>query len=285
MTAVAAEPLTTGGGVYSRRHFPGQDLVVAVFMGIIGFVVGSAVVGATIAQGLDYTSKSDQNDVSFVLGCLFGVAAFLIGLGFLGHPLRRMLGHRVEHHEIDEGGIERYFRMCTDHKVVGIQYFFGVMFFFFVAGLNAMFMRTQLLFPTETVVSANQYISLVSLHGTMMMQMMSAVIIGPIGNYFVPIMIGAKRMAFPRLEALSFWLVPAASLILLSSLAIGGFPTGWTGYASLADQAKVGMDCYLLSFALIAIALAIVGFNMVATIVTMRAPGLTWGRLPIFVWA
>ena len=71
-----------------------------------------------------------------------------------------------------------------------------------------------------------------------MIMMTSAVILGPFGNYFVPIMIGARRMAFPRLEALSFWLVPAAGLILLSAIAFGGFPTGWTGYAPLADQAQ-----------------------------------------------
>ncbi len=110
-----------------------------------------------------------------------------------------------------------------------------------------------------------------------MIMMMSAIIVGPFGNYLVPILVGAQRMAFPRLEALSFWLVPCSGIILLSSIGLGGFPTGWTGYEPLADQAKIGMDCYCLAFALIAISLTIVGFNMIATIVTMRAPGLSWG--------
>jgi cytochrome c oxidase subunit 1 len=100
----------------------------------------------------------------------------------------------------------------------------------------------------------------------------------------VPIMIGARRMAFPRLEALSFWLVPPAGLILLSAVAFGGFPTGWTGYAPLANEARGGMDAYLFSFALIGLSMTIVGANMLATVLTMRAPGLSWSRLPIFVW-
>ncbi len=285
MTTALVESQTPSAQIYSRRHFPGQDLLVAVILGILGFLVGSAVVGDHIAGAFDFVSETDQSDVSFVIGTLFGVVGFLAGLGFFGYPLRRLLGLPVEAHETDMGGVERYFRVCTDHKVVGIQYLFGGIFFFFVAGLQAMYMRTELLSPNDNVVSAENYISLVSLHGTMMIMMMSAIIIGPFGNYFVPILIGAQRMAFPRLEALSFWLVPCSGIVLLSSIGLGGFPTGWTGYEPLADQAKIGMDCYCLAFALIAISLTIVGFNMIATIVTMRAPGLSWGRLPIFVWS
>ena len=108
-----------------------------------------------------------------------------------------------------------------------------------------MFIRTELLTPNEHAWPAGQYLTLVGLHGTMMIMMTSAVILGPFGNYFVPIMIGARRMAFPRLEALTFWLVPPAGLILLSAIAFGGFPTGWTGYAPLADEARAGMDAYI----------------------------------------
>jgi cytochrome c oxidase subunit 1 len=97
-------------------------------------------------------------------------------------------------------------------------------------------------------------------------------------------MIGARRMAFPRLESLSFWLVPPAGIIMLSAVALGGFPTGWTGYAPLANEARAGMDAYLFAFGLIGLSMTIVGTNMIATVLTMRAPGLTWSRLPIFVW-
>ncbi len=98
-------------------------------------------------------------------------------------------------------------------------------------------------------------------------------------------MIGAKGMAFPRIEALTFWLLPMAGVILFSAVWVGGISTGWTGYPTLADQAQRGMDSYIVAFALIAISLILVGINMIATIVNMRAPGLTWQRLPIFVWS
>jgi cytochrome c oxidase subunit 1 len=85
-------------------------------------------------------------------------------------------------------------------------------------------------------------------------------------------------------EALTFWLVPAAGLILMSAIAFGGIATGWTGYAPLAEEGRAGMDAYVTAFILIAISLTLVGLNLLATIVTMRAPGMSWTRLPIFVW-
>ena len=148
-----------------------------------------------------------------------------------------------------------------------------------------MLIRTELLHNTPTAVGPNQYISLVGEHGTMMMGMMTSGILGPFANYFVPLMIGARRMAFPRIEALTFWLLMAAGFILTSTIFFGGFPTGWTGYEPLNDQAVMGMDSYIIFFALVGISMCLLGLNMIATIITMRAPGLTWSRLPIFVWS
>jgi cytochrome c oxidase subunit 1 len=91
-------------------------------------------------------------------------------------------------------------------------------------------------------------------------------------------------MAFPRIEALTFWLLMAAGAILTTTIFFGGFPTGWTGYEPLNDQANAGMDAYIVFFALVGISMTLLGLNMIATIVTMRAPGLTWSRLPIFCW-
>ena len=119
----------------------------------------------------------------------------------------------------------------------------------------------------------------------MMMMMMTSVILGPFGNYLVPIMIGSKRVAFPRLEALSFWLTPCAYVILLSSFLLGGFPTGWTGYAPLSIQAGEGMDSYAFAFGLMGISIILAGFNIIVTIICYRAPGMRWSRLPMFVWA
>ncbi|MGH3199138.1 MAG: cytochrome c oxidase subunit I, partial [Streptosporangiaceae bacterium] len=121
--------------------------------------------------------------------------------------------------------------------------------------------------------------------GTMMIMMMSSVILGPFGQYFAPLLIGSKRMAFPRLEALGFWLTPAAYVILLSGILFGGFPTGWTGYAPLATQATTGMDSYYFAFALMGFSMIMAGFNMIVTIINYRAPGMRWSRLPMFIWS
>jgi cytochrome c oxidase subunit 1 len=167
---------------------------------------------------------------------------------------------------------------------VALQYFVAVIFFFFVGGLNAMLIRGELTSSNATFIQAGNYLTLVSLHGTMMLMMMSAAVLGAFGNYLVPLMIGARRMAFPRVESLTLWLTALAGCILLTAIFLGGFPTGWTGYAPLSDQARAGMDAYIVSFALIGISLALVGLNMIATVLTMRGPGLTYNRLPIFVW-
>src|SRR5438132_4182132 len=281
------------------RGVVGFNLLTAILLGIGGFFLG-AWIGGQIAVGHDYLLGTNQNDAGLFMGYLFGTIGWLAGLGFFNYPLARMLGWPAGGYTYEErtfvatrwptgryekgGAIGQYFRLSTNHKVIGIQYFFGVGIFFFIVGLNAMLMRTELLRPVERAWPAGQYLSLMSLHGTMMIMMTSAFILGPFGNYFVPIMIGARRMAFPRIEALTFWLVPAAGLILMSAIAFGGIPTGWTGYSPLADQARAGMDAYVMAFLLIALSLTLTGINLLATILTMRAPGLTWSRLPIFVW-
>jgi cytochrome c oxidase subunit I len=261
----------------------GFNVLSAIVLGILGFFVG-AWIGDRIAAGHDYLIGTDQNDVAVFMGYLFGTVGWLAGLGFLNYPLSRMAGRpaSLRHHEF--GGVGRYFRLCTDHKVVGIQYFFGVGIFFFIGGLNAMLMRTELLRPVEHPFSAGQYLSLVGLHGTMMIMMTSAFIVGPFANFLLPLMIGARRLAFPRIEALTFWLTPLAGLVLMSAIAGNGFPTGWTGYAPLMVQARSGMDAYIFAFILIGTSLTLLGLNLLTTVLTMRAPGLTWSRLPIFVW-
>ena len=104
-----------------------------------------------------------------------------------------------------------------------------------------MLIRTELLTPNAAgLAGRQQYLSLVGLHGTMMMGMMTSGILGPFANYFVPLMIGARRMAFPRIEALTFWLLMAAGSILMSTIFFGGFPTGWTGYEPLERPGEHG---------------------------------------------
>jgi len=266
------------------RRFVGFNLLSGVVLLIVGFYFGWWLGHQIHAESLEFIEDTNQNDVALMLGYLFAVIGFLIGLGFANYPLARMLGKERSHHANEEGGRERYFGLCTDHKVVGIQYLFGIGLFFFIAGMNAMLIRAELLRPSPQLIPAGSYLTLVSLHGTMMMGMMTSGVLGPFANYFVPLMIGARRMAFPRVESLTFWLLMAAGVILMSTIFFGGFPTGWTGYAPLNVQANWGYDSYIFFFALVGLSMTLLGLNLIATIITMRAPGLSWGRLPMFCW-
>ena len=263
----------------------------AVHTGLLGAVVGYLIgnwlghlvqsTSANFAQGL-----SDTRDWPVVLGYLFGTVGWLAGLGVFNDVFRLMAGKPlpdIEH--APAGGLAKYFRYTLDHKVVGIQYLFGMIVYFLTGGLFAMAIRTELLSPTNHIMSASSYLMVVGEHSTMMMMMMSSVVLGPFGQYFAPIMIGSKRMAFPRIEALGFWLTPPAYVVLLSSILWGGFPTGWTGYAPLSIQSSPGMDGYAVAFGLMGISMILAGFNIIVTYINYRAPGMRWSRLPMFVWS
>jgi len=266
------------------RRLVGFNLFSAVILGVVGFYVGWWLGHLFESSSIAYFDDTGQNDIALFIAYFTGVLGFLVGLGFANYPVQRLLGKPASLREKETQGNGRYFGLCTDHKVVGIQYLIGIGVFIFIGGLNAMLIRFELLTPTQHGWNANNYLTLVGLHGTMMMGMMTSGIIGPFANYLLPVMIGARRMAFPRIEALTFWLLMAAGTILMTTIAFGGFPTGWTGYAPLNDQANMGMDAYIAFFALVGLSMTLLGLNMIATVITMRAPGMTWGRLPIFVW-
>jgi cytochrome c oxidase subunit I len=254
---------------------------------VLGYIIGHWL-GNMLSSSYARNALSDMNDFPLVLGYVFGTVGWLGGLGVFNDLFRQMLGKPVpvleEEHEAATG-VARFFRYSLDHKVVGIQYLVGMIIYFCTAGLFAMAIRTELLSPTYHVFNASTYIEIVGEHGTMMMMLMSSVVLGPFGNYLMPLMIGSKRMAFPRLEALSFWLTPAAFIVLLSGVLVGGFPFGWTGYAPLSVQASEGGDAYAVAFALMGISIILAGFNIIVTVINYRAPGMRWSRLPIFVWS
>jgi cytochrome c oxidase subunit 1 len=261
----------------------------AFHTGLIGAVLGYVLghfLGNFVASGYVHVGTSSQNDFAIVLGYAFGVVGWLAGLGVFTDLLRQMVGRPARNGEEALGdGLAKYFRYSLDHKVVGIQYLVGMIGYFLTGGLFAMAIRTELLSPSYHVFSPGNYVMIVGEHGTMMMMLMTSVILGPFGNYLVPLMIGSKRVAFPRIEALSFWLTPAAYIILLSGVMFGGFPTGWTGYAPLSIQATQGMDAYAVAFGVMGISVILAGFNIIVTIICYRAPGMRWSRLPMFVWA
>jgi cytochrome c oxidase subunit I len=282
-----------GGSVprpWWRRPAIHTAIIGAVIGYTLGHLLGDWLTGATgAANQYPNVALSDSEDWPIVLGYLLAIVGWLAGLGVFNDVIRQVTGrppaiaNGLPEHETS--GLARYFRYSLDHKVVGLQYLVGMIIYFCTAGLFAMAIRTELLSPVHHVFTSQVYVEIVGEHGTMMMMLMTSVILGPFGNYLVPLMIGAKRVAFPRIEALSFWLTPMAFIILLSGLLLGGFPFGWTGYAPLSIQSTVGADSYAMAFGLMGVSMILAGFNIIVTIICYRAPGMRWSRLPAFVWA
>jgi cytochrome c oxidase subunit 1 len=175
----------------------------------------------------------------------------------------------------------------VDHKRIGLLYAVSALIFFFVSGLEALFIRLQLSSANATVLSADAYNQLFTMHGLSML----LVVVMPIGaafmNYFIPLHIGARDVAFPRANAFSFWLFLFSTILLLSSFVLGGAPDGgWFGYAPLSTQLDefVRMDYYAIGAQLLGIASIMASANFIATVFTMRAPGMTLMRVPVFTW-
>jgi cytochrome c oxidase subunit 1 len=289
---IQPEKVQEPGGLEPAKPRPARSwwMRPAFHTGLIGAVIGYLIghwLGNALAHGYQQIGHNDQHDMAIVLGYAFGTVGWLAGLGVFNDLGKQMLGRPItqngDQHLGD--GLAKYFRYSLDHKTVGIQYLVGMIVYFLTGGLFAMVIRTELLSPSYHIISPSSYLMVVGEHGTMMMMMMTSVILGPFGNYFVPLMIGSKRVAFPRIEALSFWLTPCSYVILLSGVLFGGWPNGWTAYAPLSIQATQGMDAYAVAFGIMGISVILAGFNIICTVICFRAPGMRWSRLPMFVWA
>ena len=256
----------------------------SLIRGAIGGVVGYAV-GALILVSIRVAAGNAAWEVESVTAgaWLFALSGWLLGVGVWRYWAAPWFGRPERVYDIT--GWKRYFAFDTDHKVIGIQYLVTFLTLFFMAGLFAMLMRWELFSPGRDIMAAGTYNSIMSLHGTMMVFVAVAGTVGSFGNYVVPIMIGADDMAFPKLNALSYWLVPPVLFALTVSFLTGGYDTGWTGYAPLSVRSDVGGLFYNLAFFTLGLSSIIGAVNFVATIVTMRAPGMGWFRMPIFVWS
>ena len=176
----------------------------------------------------------------------------------------------------------------TDHKRIGIMYFFATFFFFLLGGVEALIMRYQLAVPDNTAIDPETYNGLVSMHGTTMVFLFIVPVMAAFGNYLIPLMIGARDMAFPRLNALSFWLLAFGGIAFYCSLFFEPPEAGWTSYAPLSDDAYMpggGVDAWIFLVHLTGLSSLVGAINFVATIHNMRAPGMSWGRMPLFVWS
>jgi cytochrome c oxidase subunit 1 len=191
-----------------------------------------------------------------------------------------------EHYLNKEYGI-RSWLLTTDHKRIALLYLISITFFFFVGGFFALLIRLELLTPAGDLVQADTYNKLFTMHGQVMIFFfVIPAVPAVLGNFLVPLMIGAKDLAFPRINLLSWYLYVIAGIIYVHCILTGGVDTGWTFYTPFStafSNTKVieaGVAVFIIGFSSI-----LTGLNFVVTIHRMRAPGMTWSRLPLFIWA
>src|SRR5881296_3579953 len=173
----------------------------------------------------------------------------------------------------------------VDHKRIGVLYGVTAFVFFLVGGMEALLIRAQLARPGGHVLTANQYNTLFTMHGLTMIFLVVMPLSAAFFNYMLPLMIGARDVAFPRLNAFSYWLFLFGGLFLYSSFLLGGAPSGgWFGYAPLSEQPASHMHFYALGLLILGISSTVAAINFAVTIINMRAPGMSLMRMPVFVW-
>lgn len=180
-----------------------------------------------------------------------------------------------------------YFSFSTDHKVIGIQYLVTTFIFYLIGGVLATAVRTELATPESDFVAPDVYNSLFTVHATVMIFLWIVPAgTGGFGNYLVPLLIGARDMAFPRLNAIAFWMIPPAGLLLLSSFLVGAPGAGWTSYPPLSIvSGKPGEAIWILSVLILGTSSILAAINFLVTIWKMRTPGMGWNQMPLFCWS
>src|SRR5437764_1672466 len=176
----------------------------------------------------------------------------------------------------------------TDHKRIGILYMVTTFVFFCLGGVEALMLRLQLGAPNNTLVTPIAYNQLFTMHGTTMVFLFVVPMMAGLANYFVPLMIGARDMAFPRLTALSYWLLLTGGIVFYASLFFNPPEAGWTSVVPLATSTYSptrAQDAWIYLVHLTGLSSILGAINLYVTIANMRARGMSWGRLPLFVWA
>lgn len=255
-------------------------LLHGIVLALVGYGIGVglvAIVRTTIGH------DAWQTDISWTFGYVFALIGWLIGIGGWTQWGREFVGLEPKSYALT--GWHRYFGFSGDHKVIGIQYIVTFAALLLISGALALVLRGELAQSGTDIFAGDDYNAAMSFHGITMVAVAVAMFIGGLGNYAVPIMIGAKDMAFPRLNALSYWMVPpVAIMLILSVLVFAGWNSGWTAYPPLSvlnGSGQVLFNLAIITFGLVSI---MGGINFIATIVFERAPGMTYGRMPIFVW-
>jgi cytochrome c oxidase subunit 1 len=264
-------------GLY--RAFMGAGLGVALAYAIV--------LPIRAAYGFDPVLSGDAVTIVALLAAPFG---FLFGLGAFDYWFYWASGRptRPEDHSSHGARSWRdYFRVNTDHKVIGIQYTVTSFFFLLVGGSLAMLMRAELAQPGMQFVSTDGFNGLFSVHASILIFLFIIPVFAGLANFVLPLMIGAPDMAFPRLNALSYWLLPIAGTMMMASFLVpgGSFATGWTAYAPLSTDAPLGQLFFTVGVQFAGASSVATALNFLVTIITMRAPGMSFWRMPLLVWA
>ena len=222
----------------------------------------------------------------WVTGAIVGVVGFMLGAGVMDDWIKWAKGEETpEHPEANPNlkGWSKYLSVSFDHKVIGIQYGVTSLLLLTLAGLYALTFRIQLAQAANDFLDPQAFNTSMTLHGIVMIGAM-LLGVGAMSNYLVPLMIGANDMAFPRLNAFAYWINVPAAVLLTSVWFLGGLETGWTGYPPLSWQAPLGTQMFFWGVYFIGLSSILGSLNIIVTIVKMRAPGMTYFRMPIFVW-
>lgn len=268
----------------------------SIIRGLIGLLVGMFI-GMDVVVLVRFLMGRNawEAEPAWVLGAVFGTFGFMIGARTFDDWFKWALGRETPDHPHTDKyeGVKKLFHISFDHKVIGIQYGLTSLLLFTLAGIFALTFRTELAFPGLQFLTLeaevlgmsglNFYNTIMSLHGIVMI---GAMLLGvaAMSNYLVPLMIGANDMAFPRLNAFAFWINIPAAIWLVTSIFLGGFDTGWTGYPPLSARAPLGMQLFFLGVYFVGFSSIFGSLNIIVTIMKMRAPGMTYFRMPIFVW-
>jgi cytochrome c oxidase subunit I len=259
----------------------------AIWMTFAFFGLGFLIVVGLRAL-LNYEPVVDWHVIIVVAALTLAPLGFLAGLGGFDYWASYAIGQPTKPEDHSGHGAyswKDYFRVNTDHKVIGIQYVATTIFFFLAGGLLAMFVRAELARPQTEFFDTQTYNELFTVHASLMIFLFIIPAFAGLANYVLPLMIGAPDMAFPRLNALSYWLLPIAGVMLLSSFFFPGAGAGWTNYATLSVDQPFGNVFFSMAVQWAGASSIMTALNFLVTIITMRAPGMTFWRMPLLVWA
>src|SRR3989475_13324620 len=272
---------------WRRLLYPG--MLRAAWMVPLFFGIGSAIV--VLCRWWGGYQPLWFGEIIVLIGALTAAPiGFLAGIGAFDYWVKYAIGAPTEPEDHSGHGAyswRDYFRVNTDHKVIGMQYLATTIFFFLAGGLLAMLVRAELAKPGMQFFDNQTYNGLFSVHASLMIFLFVIPAFAGLANFVVPLMLGAPDMAFPRLNALSYWLLPIAGIMMLASfLAPGGsFATGWTAYAPLSTDAPLGQLFFTVGVQFAGASSVATALNFLVTIITMRAPGMSFWRMPLLVWA